>query len=101
MQSMSWSIPVFSARTGTSTSKSNMRSTSQRTCWFASTSRTAVRKPPRFACCQLGEYILYCAGADELMFTENETNLPRLFGVASPTPYVKDAFHEHIVKRNR
>ena len=32
---------------------------------------------------QLGDYILYCAGADELMFTENETNFERLFGVAS------------------
>ena len=31
---------------------------------------------------QLGEYILYCAGADELLFTENETNSQRLFGVA-------------------
>ena len=28
------------------------------------------------------------------MFTENETNFPRLFGVAGPSPYVKDAFHE-------
>ena len=46
---------------------------------------------------QLGEYILYCAGADELMFTENETNFPRLFGVAGPSPYVKDAFHEYVV----
>jgi hypothetical protein len=50
---------------------------------------------------QLGEYILYCAGADELMFTENETNFSRLFGVAGPSPYAKDAFHEHIVHGNR
>ncbi len=50
---------------------------------------------------QLGEYILYCAGADEMLFTENETNFPRLFGVAAPTPYVKDAFHEYVVNGNR
>jgi hypothetical protein len=46
---------------------------------------------------QLDEYILYCAGADELMFTENETNLSRLFGAAGPSPYAKDAFHEYVV----
>jgi hypothetical protein len=46
---------------------------------------------------ELGEYILYCAGADELLFTENETNSERLYGVSSPSPYVKDAFHEYVV----
>ncbi len=45
----------------------------------------------------LGTYILYCAGADELLFTENETNSERLFGVASRTPYVKDAFHSYLI----
>jgi hypothetical protein len=45
----------------------------------------------------LGEYVLYCADADELLFTENETNTERLFGVPSPSPYVKDAFHECVV----
>jgi hypothetical protein len=33
----------------------------------------------------------------ELLFTENETNRDRLFGVPSAGPYVKDAFHEAIV----
>ena len=33
----------------------------------------------------------------ELLFTENETNAARLFGVANPTPYVKDAFHERVI----
>src|SRR6476620_6257875 len=46
---------------------------------------------------QLGEHILYCAGADELIFTENESNSQRLFGAAPPSPYAKDAFHEFIV----
>lgn len=46
---------------------------------------------------QLGEYILYCAEADELLFTENESNCERLFNAPSPTPYVKDAFHGYIV----
>jgi hypothetical protein len=46
---------------------------------------------------ELGEYSLYCDGADDLLFTENETNTMRLFGTASPSPYVKDAFHSYIV----
>ena len=50
---------------------------------------------------QLGEYILYCSGTDELIFTENETNASRLFGALSPTPHVKDAFHTWVVNGNR
>jgi hypothetical protein len=34
----------------------------------------------------------------ELLFTENETNFERLFGVPNPTPYVKDAFHAYVVE---
>ncbi len=49
----------------------------------------------------LGEYVLYCADADELLFTENETNNERLFGVPSPSPHVKDAFHEYVVHGKR
>ncbi len=50
---------------------------------------------------QLGEYILYCSDADELLFTENETNKERLFGIPSRTPYVKDAFHSYLIGGNR
>ena len=32
-----------------------------------------------------------------MLFTENETNFQRLWGVANESPYVKDAFHERIV----
>src|SRR3954453_4459976 len=35
---------------------------------------------------ELGEYILYCADADELLFTENETYTERLYGELPPTP---------------
>jgi len=35
--------------------------------------------------------------APELLFTENETNTRKLFGVEHWTPYFKDAFHEYIV----
>jgi hypothetical protein len=34
----------------------------------------------------------------DLLFTENETNSARLFAFANPTPYVKDAFHEYVVR---
>lgn len=36
-----------------------------------------------------------------MLFTENETNLHTLYGSKNPQPYVKDAFHRHIVNRER
>lgn len=33
-----------------------------------------------------------------LLFTENETNTQRLFGVANKYPHVKDAFHDYIIR---
>jgi hypothetical protein len=36
-------------------------------------------------------------GEAELLFTENETNLAHVFGAENPGPFVKDAFHEHVV----
>jgi len=50
---------------------------------------------------QLGDYLLYCSGADELLFTENETNAQRLYGSPSRTAYVKDAFHSYVIGGNR
>ncbi|HEX8919776.1 MAG TPA: glucosidase, partial [Chloroflexota bacterium] len=49
----------------------------------------------------LGPYVLFCEGADGLLFTENETNLERLYGAPNRTPYVKDAFHEYLVAGDR
>jgi len=34
----------------------------------------------------------------EFIFTENDTDAARLYGVKNATPYVKDAFHEYIVR---
>ncbi len=45
----------------------------------------------------LGRYLFSCDGGPELCFTENETNLERLYGVRNPSPYVKDGIHEAIV----
>ncbi len=40
-------------------------------------------------------------GEPELLFTENETNFERLFGVPNETPYVKDSFHRYLVHGDR
>ncbi|KAG8928473.1 hypothetical protein FRC02_006869 [Tulasnella sp. 418] len=37
----------------------------------------------------------------ELLFTENDTNFERLYGGQNTTPYVKDAFHDHIIPSHR
>lgn len=46
---------------------------------------------------QLGDYWLYCEGADGMLFTENETNTERLFGTKNLSPYVKDGINDYIV----
>jgi hypothetical protein len=46
---------------------------------------------------KLGQRYLYCAGEAPLLFTENETNTQRVFGVANRTPYVKDGIHNCVV----
>jgi hypothetical protein len=48
---------------------------------------------------QLGGYTLQCEGAEELLFTENETNSGLLWGHPSPSPYVKDAFHRYVISK--
>ena len=46
---------------------------------------------------KLGERYLYCDGDAVLLFTENETNMQRIFGVPNRTPYVKDGINNAIV----
>ena len=48
-----------------------------------------------------GKRWLLAQGSPELLFTENETNMERLFQVKSRTPYVKDAFHRYLVNDER
>ncbi|PWT89429.1 MAG: glucosidase, partial [Acidobacteria bacterium] len=40
---------------------------------------------------------LYSEGAPEMLFTENETNFKRLWGVENIAPYVKDGINDYIV----
>ena len=54
----------------------------------------------------LGDYELRAEatadlGDPALLFTENETNVARLFGSANPQPFVKDAFHRAIIHGER
>ncbi len=44
-----------------------------------------------------GRRWLVCEGAPDLLFTDNETNYQRLFGVRNGSPYVKDGINDHVV----
>ncbi|MGH2412980.1 MAG: MGH1-like glycoside hydrolase domain-containing protein, partial [Microcystaceae cyanobacterium] len=46
----------------------------------------------------LGKRWLYCQGATELLFTENETNTEKLFGSPNVSAYVKDGINDYIVQ---
>jgi Glycosyl hydrolase family 63 C-terminal domain len=50
---------------------------------------------------QLGDYTLQCDGGPEWLFTENETNVNRLWGQPNSSPYVKDAFHRLLIGGER
>jgi hypothetical protein len=49
----------------------------------------------------LGARWLYCEGAPVLLFTENDTNVERIWGRANPTPYVKDSINDYVVRGDR
>ena len=44
-----------------------------------------------------GRRWLVCECSPPLLFTENETNFKRLFGVTNRTPYVKDSIHDYVI----
>jgi hypothetical protein len=46
---------------------------------------------------KLGERWLCCDGAVPLLFTENETNMQRVFGLPNLSPYVKDSINNAVV----
>ncbi len=45
----------------------------------------------------LGRRRLLCAGGPELLFTENDSNARRLWGVDTQSPYAKDGINEFVV----
>ena len=48
----------------------------------------------------LGEYRLVAEAPQAILFTDNDTNLRLLYGVPNQRPFVKDAFHEAVVRGN-
>src|SRR3989454_11115278 len=44
-----------------------------------------------------GRRHLLCEGRPELLFTENDTNSERLYGLSNGSPYVKDGINDYIV----
>jgi hypothetical protein len=77
--------------------------------WGKDLRRPSVRRStsvPNSECAELqhwhyGKRWLLCAGQPELLFTENETNYARLFSGRNRLPYVKDAFHEFLIRGNK
>jgi hypothetical protein len=84
------------------------------TLWFRNTWWKPGRTAPRLAAQKradgrlavelnesyIGRYFLHAAPGTELLFTENETNVERVFHSPNPSPYVKDAFHEYVIRGN-
>ena len=61
---------------------------------------TNTRSPGSFILAEheaLHSRYLYCDGAPELLFTENETNNRRLFNGQNASPFVKDGINDYIV----
>ena len=77
------------------------------TLWFRKTWHKAQEPKPRPSLSgsgfvtarhhELGEFRFFCEHADELLYTENETNHARLFNGHNKTPYVKDGINDYIV----
>src|SRR5687768_2943998 len=44
-----------------------------------------------------GKRFLYCENADDLLFTENNTNKRKLYGAENETPFVKDGINDYLV----
>jgi Glycosyl hydrolase family 63 C-terminal domain len=62
--------------------------------------------PPGAVCAevehwQYGKRWFLAPGKLELLFTENETNYVKLFNYRERVPYVKDAFHEYVIRGNK
>lgn len=49
---------------------------------------------------KLGEYYFYFDENQRSLFTENETNAERIFGLPNPHPYVKDAINDAVVNQD-
>ena len=50
------------------------------------------------ALAHLDAYTLHCREQGDWLFTDNETNLDRLYHQPNPTPFQKDGFHRYVVE---
>jgi hypothetical protein len=50
------------------------------------------------ALAHLEAYVLHCREQGDWLFTDNETNLERLYHQPNPTPFQKDGFHRYVVE---
>ena len=48
----------------------------------------------------IGDYYLYFDKAEQLLFTENETNTEKLYLSSNNNPFVKDAFHKAVINQD-
>lgn len=48
----------------------------------------------------VGKYNLYFEKPSQLLFTENETNANKIFGMANDHPYKKDLFHDAVTSND-
>jgi hypothetical protein len=49
----------------------------------------------------LGTRWLYCEGIPDLLFTNNETNYERLYGMSNALPYVKDSINDYLIQNRK
>ena len=48
----------------------------------------------------IGPYYLYFEQSEHLLFTENETNTKKIYGITNASPFVKDALHTAVINNN-
>jgi hypothetical protein len=69
--------------------------------WFPNSRRPSLRRIDdglvEATHAELGTYWLACDRAPDLLFTENETNTLRLWGIPNRTPFVKDGIGEAVI----
>ena len=61
------------------------------TLWSERAGEICLRHPT------LGDFRLSAEAAPPLLFTENETNAPRLYGTSGPAGYYKDGINDHLL----
>ncbi len=49
----------------------------------------------------LQKYYFYFASPDALLFTENESNTQQLFQLPNRSSFVKDAFHDYVIRKDQ